>query len=96
MRKLPTEFYDKKGNLRSKYYHALMTRNGFKFYTESQTGSGRWTRYVSQKFALLDIFRALDIKYENRNDAPRGGRYGDYFLVNKIMLNRILKIKNTI
>ena len=96
MRKLSKEFYDKKGNLKSLYYNALMTRDGFKFYTESYIGSGKWRHYISQRSALLDIFRALDIKYESGNDAPRGGRHGYYFLVNKIMLNRILKIKNTI
>jgi len=96
MRKLSKEFYDKKGNLKAIYKNALVTRNGFKFHTESQTGSGRWTRYISIRGALLEIFRALDIKYESGNDAPRGGRHGYYFLVNKIMLNRILKIKNTI
>ena len=93
MRKLSRKFYNEKGYLQAKYIEALETRKGFKFYTEYQTGSGRWRNYLSSSFELLQIFVALKIGYEKGNDSPRGGRSGDYVIINQICLNRIRKIK---
>lgn len=50
------------------------------------TGSGRWTKYVDalkeEEKELLQY--ALRLKYvELVNDAPRGGKHGEHFLVKK-------------
>jgi len=59
---------------------------GTKFYIFRMTGSGRWTKYVD---ALKDdekelLQYALCLKYVALvNDAPRGCKHGEHFLVKK-------------
>ena len=59
---------------------------GTKLYIFRMTGSSRWTKYVD---ALKDdekelLQYALRLKYvELVNDAPRGSKHGEHFLVKK-------------
>ena len=59
---------------------------GTKLYIFRMTGSGRWTKYVD---ALKDdekelLQYALRLKHvELANDAPRGSKHGEHFLVKK-------------
>lgn len=54
---------------------------GVKFYINHQTGSGRWTKITDYEFRVRNILLWNGVIFESGNDAPRGGKLGDYIIV---------------
>lgn len=55
-------------------------RNG-KIYPVYGTGSGRWSGYRDLTEEFKRILDALKLKYEEGNEAPRGGQAGNYIQI---------------
>lgn len=55
--------------------------NGKKLHTVSATGSGRRTKYYDSRLYYTDKLDAIGIKYNIRNDAPRGGALGNHIII---------------
>lgn len=43
---------------------------------------------------ILEVLEAQGYKYSLGNDAPRGGKSGDFIKVSKVAMNFLLKVKN--
>jgi hypothetical protein len=55
--------------------------NGNKIYAKYYTGSGNHINLVDMSFYIIGILNALKLKYSTGNDAPRGGKNGDFIKV---------------
>lgn len=45
--------------------------------------------YKEDYFRIREVLRALNLKYSERNDAPRGGKRGDYIHVPKSEMQKL-------
>ena len=45
------------------------------------TGSGRYTRSVDLTYEIKDILNKIGVEYIDGNDAPRGGKLGNYIKI---------------
>ena len=52
------------------------------FRTYETRGTGRNTRTIEVNRDLLEILKIFNVKFSIENDAPRGGKLGDYVKVN--------------
>ena len=71
-----------------KYCVSSSTKIHFSYYT----GSGRHIRLVCYFNEIHELLNVLGYKSEFLNDAPRGGKQGDYLKVSKRAINTILSI----
>ena len=65
--------------------------NNGKFYTTYTSGRGRFTTNLSNT-RVFDIIRLLGYKYELGNDAPRGGKTGEFIKVSKRAFENIMSL----
>ena len=50
----------------------------------------RWNgEYNEAYFRILKVLKALHLKYSFRNDAPRGGKRGDYLFIAKSEMQKL-------
>lgn len=62
--------------------------------TVTYTGSGRYTKQVVYTEAVCAILAGLGVKFEVKNDAPRGGKGGEYVqIISPSILKEIAKRK---
>ena len=65
--------YEENGKIRTKFYH----------------GAGRYISLYDYTFYITSILNRLGYKYKTGNDAPRGGKKGDFIKVSKVALNAL-------
>jgi len=66
--------------------------NKKRLYTVYESGSGKRTKYV-ERTHLIDVVKILlpNHDYTTGNDAPRGGRLGDYIQLTTAQYNKMVK-----
>lgn len=57
---------------------------GFKTYVGANFGTGRYSSSKSWLSETILILKKLELDFDYGNDAPRGGKTGDYIIVNKL------------
>ena len=63
-----------------------------KIHTIGTTGSGRYSKYTTDKSPrIIEILEKYNIKYFKSNDAPKGGKLGDYISFNIDKRNKLVK-----
>lgn len=93
-RKQKDYLYTKKGELRSNVKRAQGVYYGKGLFRPVQTGhrGGRGTvRDVTSD--VLGVINILGYKYKTGNDAPRGGKSGDFIKISSLAGDRIKKLK---
>lgn len=83
--------YTKQGKLRNSIQQAIEGIYETKIYTDRWVGSGRRKNLQSTHSNVVELLGALKLKYKTGNDAPRGGREGNFI---KISTRALAKIKN--
>ena len=86
--------YTKNGKLLNSVKMAQMAYYGNGIFRPIQTGhrGGRGTfRDVSSN--ILGVIKILKYSYKRGNDAPRGGKSGDFIKVSKVAGNKIKSLK---
>lgn len=63
-----------------------------KIYTKRYSGSGRYINLQDYSFYVSQILNLQGYKFETGNDAPRGGKEGDFFKVSKTAFNFLKKL----
>lgn len=58
------------------------------------TGSGRYIRLVSYEHEITTLLNMLGYKYKKGNNAPKGGKQGDYIKISKTALKTIKNLCN--
>ena len=76
----------KDGHLRKEYRDTINRVNGTRIYHTQTRGRGRYINYYSFRHTLVELLNELGYKYREGNDAPRGGRTGDYIVITKSAL----------
>ena len=66
-------------------------RNG-KFYPKSWVGSGRHISLRDNSFYIIELLKRLGYKYTLGNDAPKGGKEGDYIKCSTTARNAIYEL----
>jgi hypothetical protein len=87
------EVTKKDGNLTAKTIDAIKLGFDGKFYTCYTSGSGRFTTNLHNE-RVKTICRLLGYKYYLENDAPMGGKTGNYINVSKKAFNNIKSLIN--
>lgn len=55
-------------------------------YPRYRTGTGRWVRYADYENDIILFLCQNNISFLKGNDAPRGGKHGDFLRVNRAAL----------
>ena len=81
----------KSGSLRKDVANAIHSSRiiGSKIYPKYYTGSGRYINLKDYSFHIIQILKMKGYKFEQGNDAPRGGKEGDFIKVSKTALKFI-------
>jgi hypothetical protein len=56
-------------------------------------GGGQWTSYTDNTFGFALILKAIHCSYEQGNDAPKGGKLGNWISFNRNEFEACLKSK---
>ena len=72
----------KDGTLTKLTIESIKTGFNCKFYPTYTSGTGRFTTNLTND-RVLTVIKLLGYKYMTGNDAPRGGRTGDFIKVSK-------------
>lgn len=85
----------KDGTLKERVKEALayLVGNSRKIHYSYYTGSGRYVRLVTYQTEIEWLLRVAGYKFTTGNDAPKGGRNGDYIKVSKAALNFLNSLK---
>ena len=83
----------KDGSLKIRVVKAIKDyRNGdCKFYTHYYSGSGRFTT-VLENDNIYWVIKLLGYKFEKGNDAPKGGKTGEFIKVSKRAFENIMSL----
>ena len=86
--------FTKKGTLSRFYINALLnsTFSNCKIYTKFYRGSGRHISLSDSTFYIIQLLKAKGYKYTEENDAPRGGKNGDYIKVSSTAHRYLLSL----
>lgn len=71
----------RRNSLTYKSLKKALSNSGTKIWVGKNTGSGRYTSSVSWQDKCQTVLKSLSIAYEVGNNAPRGGKAGDYIIV---------------
>tara|TARA_R100001591_G_scaffold75757_1_gene83607 strand:- start:148 stop:477 length:330 start_codon:yes stop_codon:yes gene_type:complete len=87
-------FTKKDGTLNSHTYNAISvcTFRDNKIYHTFSEGRGRYAKYNSYAYYIEGLLQKLGYKYTEGNDAPRGGKTGDYIKVSSKAYNTLINI----
>lgn len=82
----------KKGfELASVVYKGLENQKEFKIHTYHSNYSGGYVNEKDCQSDYVELCKAFNLKYELGNDAPRGGKNGNYILIKRDLRNSFFK-----
>lgn len=86
----------KSGKVHTNYFKALSDSRieGNKIYPKTWGGSGRHISLNDKSFYIRNILNVCGYKINTGNDAPRGGKEGDYFKLSSQAMKVIKDILN--
>lgn len=65
---------------------------GNKIYTKQYTGSGNYKNFKDNSGIIETILKRLGYEFTTGNDAPRGGKEGDFIKCSKTAINAIIEL----
>ena len=92
MKTISKNLRTKSGAINNRYSHAWenSVKKGNRIYPKSYTGSGNYITLRDYSFQIEEIIKDLGYKFKTGNDAPRGGKQGDFIQVSKTAMNAII------
>src|SRR5699024_2526306 len=89
MKAIKKEFIQKNGKLNYEVRNALNVSyfNENKIYPVHTSGSGRFTSNIDLSYRIENFLEAHSYKFKKGNDAPRGGKTGDFIKVSKTAMS---------
>ncbi|NLB86065.1 MAG: hypothetical protein GX793_03270 [Bacteroidales bacterium] len=82
-------------NIKNAVLSILINPKKRRIYPKHYTGSGRYVNLKDYSFYITELLTLQGYKFTWGNDAPRGGKNGDYIQVSKAGLDFILSIRET-
>jgi len=91
MKTISKNLRTKLGAINKRYSHAWENslKKGNKIYPKSYTGAGRFITLRDYSFQIKEIISDFGYKFKTGNDAPGGGKQGDFIQVSKTAIDNI-------